>query len=82
LKILVVMLVNWIYGCVFITIVAFIWFYIGAANPAVKPGLAKFRFLGWIKSLCLRAFGLVSIPLLLLLIVNIKTYFGLKINLN
>lgn len=54
------LLVDWLYALVFTAIVALVWFYVGAANPAVKPGLAnQFRFLSWIKSSLLQCVGYV-----------------------
>lgn len=52
------LLVDWVYATVCVAVVAVIWIYVGATNPAVKPGLAHhFRILNWIKGLCLRAAG-------------------------
>ena len=52
------LLVDWMYALVCIIVVVITWFYVGAANPAVKPGLAHhFRFLLWLKSICLRVAG-------------------------
>lgn len=52
------LLVDWMYAIICVVVVAIVWFYVGAANPAVKPGLAcHFRFLLWLKGLCLRAAG-------------------------
>lgn len=63
------LLVDWLYALVFTAIVALVWFYVGAANPAVKPGLAnQFRFLSWIKSSLLHCVGYVSSPFRMLLI--------------
>ncbi|XP_055379772.1 solute carrier family 12 member 8 [Condylostylus longicornis] len=57
-KILIMMLVNWIYACICILIVFIIWFYVGTANPAVKPGLtSEFRFFVWLKNVIFRCFG-------------------------
>ncbi|KAL0278950.1 UNVERIFIED_CONTAM: hypothetical protein PYX00_000620 [Menopon gallinae] len=57
-KIIIMIMVHWLYAIICLVIVAVIWFYIGAANPAVKPGLAQhFTLFYWIKSLCLRAAG-------------------------
>lgn len=58
IKILIMFLVDWVYATVCLIVVAIVWFYVGAANPAVKPGLAHhFRILIWLKGLCLRAAG-------------------------
>lgn len=57
-KILIMMLVNWIYALVAIVVIFIIWFYVGTANPAVKPGLAhEFRFFVWLKGVIFRCFG-------------------------
>lgn len=54
------LLVNWYYAVTCIGIVLLVWFYVGAANPAVKPGLAsEFRFFVWLKSVIFRCFGWV-----------------------
>lgn len=35
-----------------------VWYYIGTANPAVKPGLAhEFRLFVWLKNSLFRCFG-------------------------
>ncbi|KAK6624853.1 hypothetical protein RUM44_011717 [Polyplax serrata] len=58
IKVLIMFLVDWMYAIACIVVVFIAWFYVGAANPAVKPGLAHhFRFLVWIKTMCLRAAG-------------------------
>lgn len=57
-KILIMLLVNWVYAIASIAFVVILWFYVGTANPAVKPGLAQeFRFFDWIKSTIFRCFG-------------------------
>lgn len=57
-KILIMMLVNWVYAITAIVVVFIVWFYVGTANPAVKPGLAhEFRFFVWLKNLIFRCFG-------------------------
>lgn len=69
LKIVIMMLVNTYYGAACICVVFLVWFYIGTANPAVKPGLAhEFRLIIWLKGLVFRCFGLV-----VLFIIRIKT---------
>lgn len=58
IKIVIMMLVNWYYGATCIGVVFLVWFYVGTANPAVKPGLAsEFRLFVWLKSLVFRCFG-------------------------
>uniref|UniRef100_A0A182S912 Amino acid permease/ SLC12A domain-containing protein n=1 Tax=Anopheles maculatus TaxID=74869 RepID=A0A182S912_9DIPT len=57
-KILVMMLVSWVYALICIGTVFIVWFYVGTANPAVKPGLAhEFRFFVWLKNVVFRCFG-------------------------
>lgn len=57
-KILIMLLVNWVYALTAICTVFVVWFYVGTANPAVKPGLAaEFRFFVWLKSVIFRCFG-------------------------
>lgn len=58
IKILIMFLVHWVYALVCLVTVFIIWFYVGTANPAVKPGLAhEFRFFVWLKSVIFRCFG-------------------------
>lgn len=60
-KVLVMFLVHWVYALVCLATVFVIWFYVGTANPAVKPGLAQeFRFFVWLKSVIFRCFGYVT----------------------
>ncbi|EDW65371.1 solute carrier family 12 member 8 [Drosophila virilis] len=57
-KLLVMLLVNWYYALTCFLVVFVVWFYVGTANPAVKPGLtAEFNFFGWLKSVIFRCFG-------------------------
>lgn len=57
-KILVMFLVHWVYALVCLITVFVIWFYVGTANPAVKPGLAhEFQFFVWLKGVIFRCFG-------------------------
>lgn len=57
-KIVIMMLVNAYYGATCIGVVFLVWFYVGTANPAVKPGLAaEFRLFVWLKGLVFRCFG-------------------------
>lgn len=57
-KILVMFLVHWVYALVCLGTVFVIWFYVGTANPAVKPGMAhEFQFFVWLKSVIFRCFG-------------------------
>lgn len=57
-KLLVMLLVNWYYAITCFVVVFFVWFYVGTANPAVKPGLtAEFNLFGWLKSVIFRCFG-------------------------
>ncbi|XP_034485130.1 solute carrier family 12 member 8 [Drosophila innubila] len=58
IKLLVMLLVNWYYALTCFVVVFIVWFYVGTANPAVKPGLtAEFNFFGWLKSVIFRCFG-------------------------
>lgn len=58
IKIVIMMLVNGYYGATCIAVVFLVWFYVGTANPAVKPGLAaEFRLFVWLKGLVFRCFG-------------------------
>lgn len=58
LKIVIMMLVNTYYGATCIVVVFLVWFYVGTANPAVKPGLAaEFRLIVWLKGLVNRCIG-------------------------
>lgn len=58
MKLLVMLLVNWYYALTCFVVVFIVWFYVGTANPAVKPGLtAEFNFFAWLKSVIFRCFG-------------------------
>lgn len=58
IKILIMLLVHWIYALACLVVVFLVWFYVGTANPAVKPGLAhEFRFFVWLKGVIFRCFG-------------------------
>ncbi|KAF4519755.1 hypothetical protein B566_EDAN010349 [Ephemera danica] len=66
-KILVMLLVHWGYALACMAIVFLIWTYVGHANPAVSPGVAaEFRLLPWLRACILRAFGDVSLPLMMM----------------
>lgn len=57
-KVTIMLLVNWYYAISSIAVVFLIWFYVGTANPAVKPGLAaEFRLFVWFRSVVFRCFG-------------------------
>lgn len=57
-KIVIMLLVNWLYASICFSAVFLVWLYIGTANPAVKPGLASdFNIFKWIKSILLRCCG-------------------------
>ncbi|KAJ9577694.1 hypothetical protein L9F63_005774, partial [Diploptera punctata] len=57
-KLLIMFLVHWGYALVNIAVIFVVWFYVGHANPAVKPGLAsEFRFFSWLKNALLRLMG-------------------------
>lgn len=58
IKIFVMLLVNWVFALICMGTVFVVWFYVGTANPAVKPGLAhEFRFFVWLKNVVFRCFG-------------------------
>ncbi|XP_031631200.1 solute carrier family 12 member 8 [Contarinia nasturtii] len=58
LKIVIMMFVDVYYGVTCIFLVFLTWFYVGTANPAVKPGIAsEFRLIVWLKSVVIRCFG-------------------------
>ncbi|KAL9699825.1 hypothetical protein quinque_003266 [Culex quinquefasciatus] len=58
IKIFVMLLVNWVFALICMGTVFVVWFYVGTANPAVKPGLAhEFRFFVWLKNAVFRCFG-------------------------
>ncbi|XP_068084944.1 solute carrier family 12 member 8 isoform X2 [Anabrus simplex] len=57
-KLLIMFLVHWGYALSNIVVVFLVWFYVGHANPAVKPGLsAEFHFFRWLKNVLLRLMG-------------------------
>lgn len=58
IKLLLMFLVHWAYALGCLSIVWLVWLYIGAANPAVKPGRAsEFRFFHWLRITFLQAIG-------------------------
>lgn len=58
IKIFIMMLVNWVFALICFSVVFVTWFYVGTANPAVKPGIAdEFRFFVWLKSFVFQCFG-------------------------
>ncbi|XP_049878002.1 solute carrier family 12 member 8 [Pectinophora gossypiella] len=58
IKLLLMFLVHWMYALGCLSILWLLWLYIGAANPAVKPGRAsEFRFFHWLKISFLQAIG-------------------------
>ncbi|KAK3925781.1 Solute carrier family 12 member 8 [Frankliniella fusca] len=58
LKIGMMFLVHWGYALINMGVLFLVWFYIGQANPAVKPGVsAEFNFFRWLKQAILRALG-------------------------
>ncbi|CAH4031096.1 solute carrier family 12 member 8 [Pieris brassicae] len=58
IKLLLMFLVHWMYAIGCLLILWLLWLYIGAANPAVKPGRAsEFRFFHWLKISFLQAIG-------------------------
>lgn len=60
IKVIIMLLVNWYYAITSIVVVFLIWFYVGTANPAVKPGLAaEFRLFVWARGIVFRCFGYV-----------------------
>ncbi|CAO1350210.1 unnamed protein product [Diamesa serratosioi] len=58
IKVFVMLLVNWWMALICMLGVFVVWFYVGTANPAVKPGLtSEFNFFVWLKSVVFRCFG-------------------------
>ncbi|KAG7310717.1 hypothetical protein JYU34_003522 [Plutella xylostella] len=58
IKLLLMFLVHWAYALGCLSLLWVLWLYIGAANPAVKPGRAsEFRFLSWLRVSFLQAIG-------------------------
>ncbi|KAI8438439.1 hypothetical protein MSG28_010955 [Choristoneura fumiferana] len=58
IKLLLMFLVHWAYALGCLSILWLLWLYIGAANPAVKPGRAsEFRFFQWLRISFLQAIG-------------------------
>lgn len=58
-KILIMVLVNWLYALLCIAVVFLIWLYVGTTNPAgTKPGIThEFKFFVWLKTIIFRCFG-------------------------
>lgn len=58
IKIFVMFLVNVYFALICILTVAIVWFYVGTANPAIRPGIAdEFRLFVWIKNVLFQCFG-------------------------
>ncbi|XP_053615445.1 solute carrier family 12 member 8 [Plodia interpunctella] len=58
IKLLLMFLVHWAYALGCVLLLWLCWLYIGAANPAVKPGRAsEFHFFHWLKISFLQAIG-------------------------
>lgn len=58
IKVLVMLLIHPIFALICMSVVFVVWFYVGTANPAVKPGIAdEFRFFVWLKSVVFACFG-------------------------
>lgn len=58
IKLFVMLLVSWLFALICVGTVFVVWFYVGTANPAVKPGLThEFRFFVWFKNAVFRCFG-------------------------
>lgn len=58
MKILIMFLVNVYMALICVLAVFIVWFYVGTANPAIRPGIAdEFRFFVWLKSVIFQCFG-------------------------
>lgn len=58
IKLLLMFLVHWGYALGCLSILWLVWLYIGAANPALKPGRAsEFRFFHWVRISFLQMIG-------------------------
>lgn len=58
IKIFIMFLVNFYFALICILVVAIVWFYVGKANPAVRPGMAdEFRLFVWLKNVVFQCFG-------------------------
>ena len=58
IKIFIMFLVNIYMALICFLAVFIVWFYVGTANPAVKPGIAdEFRLFVWLKNIVFQCFG-------------------------
>lgn len=58
IKIFVMFLVNFYFALICVLTVAIVWFYVGTANPAIRPGIAdEFRLFVWLKNGLFQCFG-------------------------
>jgi solute carrier family 12 (potassium/chloride transporters), member 8 len=58
IKIFIMFLVNVYMALICILAVLIVWFYVGTANPAIRPGIAdEFRLFVWIKNVVFQCFG-------------------------
>lgn len=58
MKVFIMFLVNVYLALICVFAVFILWFYVGTANPAIRPGIAdEFRFFVWLKSVIFQCFG-------------------------
>jgi potassium/chloride transporter 8 len=58
IKIFIMFLVNFYFAMICLLTVFGVWFYIGTANPAIRPGMAdEFRLFVWLKNIIFQCFG-------------------------
>lgn len=57
-KIIIMFLVNVYMALICVLAVFIVWFYVGTANPAIRPGIAdEFRLFVWLKNVVFQCFG-------------------------
>ncbi|CAG2170003.1 unnamed protein product [Oppiella nova] len=57
IKVVIMFLVQWGYALSAFITLTFLWYYMGAVNPGLFPGISEFRAYPWIKSRVLICFG-------------------------
>lgn len=58
IKVFIMFLVNVYMALICVLAVFIVWFYVGTANPAIRPGIAdEFRLFVWLKNVIFQCFG-------------------------
>ncbi|XP_054162328.1 solute carrier family 12 member 8-like [Oppia nitens] len=58
IKVVIMFLVQWGYALSSFIALLLLWYYMGAVNPGLFPGITEFKIYPWIKSIVLKCFGI------------------------